>query len=52
MSDAAGPHGSVGLVGCCRGDVGTWQTALGPGGDFGAQAPGEDLGQVRLLVRV
>jgi hypothetical protein len=52
MSDAAGPHGSVTLVTCCLSSVGSWQTALGPGGQFGAQAPGENLEQVRLLVRV
>lgn len=50
-SDAAGPHGSVEVVGCCLGNVGAWQTALSPGGDFGAQVPGENLDHVRLLVR-
>ncbi|MCI4321227.1 MAG: hypothetical protein L3K18_00680 [Thermoplasmata archaeon] len=51
MSDTAGPHGTVELVSCCLSGVGAWQTALGPGGTFGAQAPGENLGQVRLMVR-
>ncbi|MCI4333828.1 MAG: hypothetical protein L3K01_08965 [Thermoplasmata archaeon] len=50
-SDAAGPHGSVEVVGCCLENVGAWQTALSPGGSFGAQVPGENLDQVRLLVR-
>lgn len=51
VSDPAGPHGTLSLVGCCLEGSGTWQTVIGPGNRFGVQAPGEALGHIRLLVR-